>query len=580
MLSYLRIQGLALLEDVTIEFPAGLSILTGETGAGKSIIVDALALTRGARGRTELVRDGADAAVVEAQFELDQTTAQRVDLVLAAHGIPVVGCDGLVVQRAVSRAGRGRSSLQSTLTTQAVLSEVGEQLVDICSQHEHNSLTRVARHMDLLDAFGGLQADAEAYLAVYRRMCDASEALERLRDQIAEGTRRADYLRFQIEEIERVAPQPGEYEALSRRRRLLREAHRWLAFAREASEVLYEADDGIAGRLGSLLEQVRAGADGSESLAEVGEQLATAQIACEEAAREVGRFSRELDIEPGELERVDERVHQLESLRHKHGAEPDALSGHLADMKEELETLENAAERIDQAETRERELHQECVRRARTLRDGRRRVAKELGRAIEEELRALHIPEARLEVEVTAVEDERLGPRGIDRVQLVFSANAGEPPAALSRVASGGELSRVLLAIKGVLATGDPVATYVFDEVDAGVGGAVAESIGRRLHRASRERQVLCITHLPQIAAFADAHYRVDKLTRSGRTVVSVARLAEDERVEELARMLGGSRITASARDHAAQLLADAGHERVRKRGTWQSGRPSRARPR
>jgi DNA repair protein RecN (Recombination protein N) len=579
MLSYLRIQGLALLDDVTIEFPAGMSILTGETGAGKSIIVDALTLLRGARGRSELVRDGAEAAVVEAQFDLDEATAQRVDLGLAAHGMPTVGGDGLVVQRVVPIGGRGRSSLQSTLTTQAVLSEVGEQLVDICSQHEHNSLTRVARHMDLLDAFGGLQTDAKTYGGVYRRMCDASEALEQLRNKTAEGARRAAYLRFQIEEIERVAPQSGEHEALCRRRKLLRDAHHWLAFAREAQEVLYEADDGIAGRLGALLEQVRSGAEGSETLAEVGEQLATAQIACEEAAREVVRFASELDIEPGELERVDERVHQLESLRHKHGVEPDALGEHLARMQAELETLENAADRIDELETRQRQLREECLRRARRLRDGRRRAAKDLGHAIEDELRALHIPEARLEVEVTAAENDRLGPRGSDRVQLLFSANAGEPPAPLSRVASGGELSRVLLAIKGVLSTGDPVATYVFDEVDAGVGGAVAEAIGRRLHNASRERQVLCITHLPQIAAYADAHYRVDKVMRSGRTVVSVSRLAEDERVEELARMLGGARITASARDHAAQLLADARRSGSRKRGASRGRRPSRTRP-
>jgi DNA repair protein RecN (Recombination protein N) len=580
MLSYLRIQGLALLEDVTIGFPSGMSILTGETGAGKSIIVDALSLLRGARGRAELVRDGADAAVVEAQFELDEATAERVDLELATHGVPRVGPDGLVLQRVVSRAGRGRSSLQSTLTTQAVLSEVGEQLVDICSQHEHNSLTRVARHMDLLDAFGGLQTDAGNYAGVYRRMRDAIETLEKVREQTAEGARRADYLRFQIDEIERIAPQPGEHEALCRRRRLLRDAQHWLAFARQAQEVLYEADDGIAGRLGSLLEQARAGADGSESLAEVGEQLATAQIACEEAAREVVRFSRELDIDPGELERVEERVHQLETLRHKHGVEPDDLGVHLARMQDELEALETATERIAELETRERDLREDCMRRARSLRDARRRAARQLGHAIEEELRALHIPEARLEVEITAVEDDRLGPRGIDSVQLLFSANAGESPAPLSRVASGGELSRVLLAIKGVLATGDPVATYVFDEVDAGVGGAVAEAIGRRLHRASRKRQVLCITHLPQIAAFADAHYRVDKLMRSGRTVVSVSRLGEDERVEELARMLGGARITASARDHATQLLGDARRNGTRKRAASRAKRTSRTRSR
>lgn len=558
MLSYLHIRGLALLDDVALELGRGMNVLTGETGAGKSIIVDALALLRGARGRAEIVRQGADAARASAQFELDAANLRRLAPALDELGLPLEGRESLVLERVVGRAGRGRSVVQAVLTTQGMLERVGEQLIDICSQHEHHSLTHVARHLDLLDAYAGLDADVAAYAALFQQWQAAAQAAADLRRRAAEGAARADFLRFQIEEIERVSPEPGELDALKSRLLLLRDAHRWAAFARQAHDVLYESDDAIAGRLAMLLDEARRGSDSSRLLGEIHEQLIAAQVACEEAASAAARFASEMSFEPGELEVAEERLHELEALRRKHGGDLDGLQAKVAAMQAELSEIDNADEHLAALDERAAELLASCTELARALHARRAAAGEGLARAVEAELVALHIPRARLEAKVDQLPPEQLGPRGLDRVEFLFSANPGEPLAPLNRVASGGELSRVLLAVKSVLSTGDSVTTYVFDEVDAGVGGAVAEAIGRRLHTASRQRQVLCITHLPQIAAFADAHFRVEKHTHAGRTTTRVLRLSDEDRVEELARMLGGSRVTASAREHAQALIAEA----------------------
>jgi len=284
------------------------------------------------------------------------------------------------------------------------------------------------------------------------------------------------------------------------------------------------------------------------------EQLTTAKAACEEADHLVTRLGSEVEIDPGELERSEERLHQLTTLLRKHHSLDD-LAAVLANMRQELDALEHADERIDKLAERAATLEAECRVKANELHVKRADASKDLSRALEQELAALHLPKARLEARVEQLEAHQLNSRGLDRVEFLFSANPGEPPAPLTRVASGGELSRVLLALKGVVTHSDSVATYVFDEVDAGVGGAVAEAIGLRLQRASVDSQVLCITHLPQIAACADAHFRVEKHTHQGRTTTRVERLDADERIEELARMLGGRKLTSSAREHAKALL-------------------------
>jgi DNA repair protein RecN (Recombination protein N) len=531
-------------------------VLTGETGAGKSIIVGALSLLRGARGKGELVREGMEAAIVDAQFEPETRSVDRIVRLLEDHGLPGDEPDSLVMQRIVPRTGRGRSFVQGSLTTAAVLGHVGEELIDICSQHEHHFLTHTARHLDVLDAYAGLHDERSHYAELYAAWREARSQLQALRARISEGAGRADYLRFQIDEIDRIAPEAGEYEMLRRKVALMRGARRWLEFAQEAHQELYEADDAIASRLSTLSERARAGAEDSDALGAIHEQLVAAQVACEEAAQLCARFGAELDLDPMELERSEDRLHELESLRRKHDVEPDALVERVALMRDELETIEHADQHLDALQARVDELEAKARDAAGKLHTRRRAAAKGLARDVEGELRALHIRAAKIEVAVERHADNELGPHGLDAVEFLFCANEGEPLAPLRKVASGGELSRVLLALKGVLAAGDRVATYVFDEVDAGVGGAVAEAIGRRLKQAARRHQVLCITHLPQIAAFADAHFRVEKAKTKGRTVTRVVQLSAEERIEELARMLGGRTITKSAREHARELLS------------------------
>jgi DNA repair protein RecN (Recombination protein N) len=566
MLGYLRIRGLALLDDVTLELSPGMNVLTGETGAGKSIIVEALSLLRGARGRPELVRQGEDAATVDACFQPVEPVWSRLRATLDEQGVPVDEHEEVVLRRVVPKLGRGRSFVQATPTTQAALARVGEQLVDICSQHEHHFLTHPARHLEVLDAWAKLEALRGEHAQAYRVLREADERRCELTERARQAGTRGDYLRFQIDELEVVSPQPGEHEGLRRRLGLLRDAQRWAEFARDAHAALYEADDAIASRLAGLLDRARRGGEGSDLLSQMQEQLAAAQVACEEAAQSAARFAGELELEPGELELAEERMHELEGLRRKHGVDVDALAEKLEQMREELASLERVEDDLGALDEEATRMRAACQASAKQLHTARVAAAAGLARAVETELRTLHMPGARLEVRVEPREPEAPGPTGSDDVQFLFTANPGEPLAPLSRVASGGELSRVLLAIKNALALEDRVATYVFDEVDAGVGGAVAVAIGRRLRAAAASHQVLCVTHLPQIAAFADAHYRVDKRMHKGRTITRVARLSDEERVEELARMLGGEAIGDSAREHARQLLADAQKSRPGKR--------------
>jgi DNA repair protein RecN (Recombination protein N) len=569
VLDYLRVRGLALLDDVALEFEPGMNVLTGETGAGKSIIVDALTLLRGGRARAELVRDGEDAARVEAQFTVRGSIGRQLRPLLERLEVELED-ETLVLERHLRRSARGRIAIQSNLSTLASLAEIGSELVEICSQHEHHSLTHVAHHLELLDAFAELDTKPapEGLLADYaehhQRWRALAERIADIRERETERLQRADYLRFQIEELERVSPEAGEYDQLRTRLSVLRRTHELAGFAAAAQAQLYDNDDAIASQLAVLLDRARRLPAGIAALVELGEQLDAAKIACEEAASAAARLVDELEVGPGELELAQERLHELERLRRKHGCEVDELLARLELMRDELAALDSTEGELGVLEQREAELWRACSERADRLHDARVAAAEGLARAIESELDALHIPTARLAVELQDAGDieqlgrPRLGPRGRDRAELRFSANPGEPLAPLSKVASGGELSRVLLAVKSVLSTQQRVSTYVFDEVDAGVGGAVAEAIGLRLRRAASSNQVLCITHLPQIAAYADAHFRVHKQVLDGRTVTRVERLDDDARIEELARMLGGKKVTRSAREHARELIEQA----------------------
>jgi DNA repair protein RecN (Recombination protein N) len=560
MLSYLRIRGLALLEDVTIELGSGLNVLTGETGAGKSIIVDALTLLRGSRVRTDIVRTGKDSAIVDAEFDLEGELQTSVVNHLTEHGVAESSDEGgLVIQRSVSRTGRGRTFINAQLTTLDVLGGLGELLVDICSQHEHHSLTQVGKHIELLDGFIGADLPLERYSMAYLAYRELLAEKARLVDKAKAAAEHREFLRFQLEELEQVAPKPGEFEELEKKLDILRDAQRWAELGREAEQWLYEADDSVVERIGRLLDRARRGSDKSPRLAEFADQLQIAQVACDDALRIIQRFVSELELEPGALEQTEERFYELSSLRRKHGSSNVDLPAKLESLRKELDELEHVEQTLTALDERLEQTKTKALKLAEELRDKRRTAARRLATALQKELSTLHMPLARFEAKLDALGEDQLGPRGFDRVEFLLSANPGEDLAPLTKVASGGELSRVLLAVRGVLSgSAGSVATYIFDEVDAGVGGAIAASIGQRLAHAAQKSQVLCITHLPQIAAYGDAHFHVEKQVEGDRTITLVRKLTDEQRIDELARMLGGARITESAREHARQLIEDA----------------------
>jgi DNA repair protein RecN (Recombination protein N) len=564
MLTCLRIRDLAIIDSLEVELGPGLNVVTGETGAGKSIMVDALELVLGGKGRAELVRTGAAQAEVEALFDLsEEDPALREQL--AALGIEHE--KELVIRRVLASNGRTRGFVNGRLATAQQLTELTRGLADISSQHEHHTLTNPATHLGYLDAFAKLASQrervGEAYLAARR----AHEALQELEKHIGNRAQREDLLRFQAKEIEEVGPRVGEEAELSEQRDRLRHADTLMRLSGDAAEALYDRDGSICEELAQAAHHVAEAATLDATLRDLSAQLEAARSQLEEAARELGRYTRGIQADPAALAELEERLHALTKLKRKYGGSLEAVLDHLARTQKELAAfddyegtnaeLRNAYDRALGAAAKE----------ARTLSKHRKLAANKLAGAISEELSALGMGGARITVEVSALEGRsgeldvdgaRLSSTGIDRAELLIAPNKGELPRPLSKVASGGELSRAMLAIKRVLAGLGPAGMYVFDEVDSGVGGAVAEVIGRKIRDVAQHRQVLCITHLPQIAVFADTHLKVEKAIVDERTCSTVRRLNKSEQEAEIARMLGGLKITAKTRAAAAEMLKDA----------------------
>lgn len=560
MLAQLTVRNVVLIERLVLELAPGFNVVTGETGAGKSMVVDALSLVLGGRARPDLVRGGAEEAEVEALFEL--SPGSRAAAKLEAAGIPSER--ELVVRRVVQVEGRSRAYVNGRLCTAAQLAEIAADLCDIASQHESVSLTDPGTHVEYLDAFGRLEGDR---LRVAEQVDALAEVLRELEAASAQERGRAerdDFLRWQMREIDELEPRDGEETELEHERGRLRHAEKLQAATRHAAERLYEGEGAICdelGRLASELDQA-AGIDGS--LAPLARTVESARGELSDAARALARYAETVEASPERLAEVEERAFRLQKLLRKHGPTTADLLAYRAGLARELASLESASERVGELEAEKSRRATEAGTAARALSRKRRDAAEKLADAIGRELSQLGMGRARVVVDVqpTAsagdallVDGARLTRAGIDRVEFLIAPNRGEEPRPLRRIASGGELSRALLALKRVLADQGPAGTYVFDEVDAGVGGAVAEVIGRSIADIARHRQVLCITHLPQIAALADAHFVVDKTESRGRTHTSVKRLEQAERVEEIARMIGGIKVGDATRRAAAELL-------------------------
>lgn len=549
MLTLLRVTGFALIDEIELPLGAGLTVITGETGAGKSILVEALGLLRGGRASSDLIRAGAEEARVEAIFDLPGES--EVKQTLAADGRDVA--DGLVVRRAVARTGRGRIHLGGSLATAADLGATVGKLCDITSQHDQQLLMDPESQLAMLDAFAGNASLLAEAKTAFQSLSEARAELAVFDADARTRAEREDLLRFQLHELEEADLKPGEDEALRLERERCKGAEKFLAACTRGEESLYSGEDAAAGRIASVAREVGALAAIDPALTPVVESLRAAQAQVEDAASSLAHYAGKLRFEPERLAEVEERLFLIGRLIRKHGGSVEAVIARRDQIMRDLGELGSFEEGLSSRQAAVAEVEKRMTALAESLAERRRKSARTLGKRIDETLRDLGLGGARVSV---VVEDrESLGSKGRDRVRFLFAPNPGEEPRPLDRIASGGELSRVMLAVTQALAKEGEATTYVFDEVDTGVGGGTAEVIGRKLAAIARHKQVLVVTHLAQIAAFADRHVKVHKESTKSRTSVRVAVLSEAERKSEIARMLGGATPTAQAAAHAEEML-------------------------
>jgi DNA repair protein RecN (Recombination protein N) len=559
LIETLRIENLAIVDRVELDFGPGLNVLTGETGAGKSIVLGALSLLAGARASADGIREGSDDAAVEAVFQ----TARLADLEgeLERRGIETDD-HLLVIRRTLSRAGRGRSRVGGELVPVATLADLCAGRLEISSQHDSHSLLRADVHGRLLDTSGGLLAVRSEVASGHAALREIDDALAQLRAAARERIQRLEFLRFQVEEIDAAKLDPEAHEALRTERGRLAHAGR-LGEEGAAALAQLSGDPGgdgssAADLLGDAARRLKALENLDPELAALGDRLDGVLLEARDVALELERVVDGIEADPARLAGADARLHAVEVLQRKYGASVEEVLAFRDRAGSELATLESADARIEALETEREAGIAQLSAAADRLSRGRKKAARKLAREVQASLRELSMPEARFAVSLDAADvphDVPCGPTGREAPEFRFSANPGEPLRPLRRIASGGELSRAFLGIKRALRESDAGMVLVFDEVDAGIGGRAADRVGRTLAELAQNHQVLCITHLPQVAAFADTHFRVTKSTRDGRAAVEIAEVRGAERIEEIARMAGGDKVGEATRRHARDLL-------------------------
>src|SRR5213596_793277 len=541
MLRELRIRNFAVIESVAVEFRPGLNVLTGETGAGKSMLIDAILLVLGARAQTDVIRSDADAATVEAVFDVEPRGPVAVTLEEAGLALD----DGvLVARRELSRSGRHRAFINDAAVTVALLERLGDHLVEVHGQHEHQRLLEPARQLELLDRFADAEELRERVAGLVAKFRAARAEAERTRAAERDRAQREDLLRFQLSELDGARLRPGEEEELRQERRRLQHADKLTAGFAEVAALLDDDRDSATARLHRATRILGDLARLDPAVAAPVEPLDAAQAQLEEVLAAVRVLRESVLAEPGRLEAIDERLDVLTRLKRKYGDTEEAMLKFRDEVAAEFDRFARHEEILAAEERRLGELQAELGQAAAELSERRRAATESLGPAVERELRALGMERSRFRIELERAEREDVSPRGLERVEFRLSTNPGEEVRPLARVASGGELSRTMLGLTTVLAKADRVPTMVFDEVDAGIGGRVAAVVAQKL---------------AAVAARADHHVRVSKSLRAGRSRVAVEGLAGDARVEEIARMLAGERVTDTARGHARELLGASG---------------------
>jgi DNA repair protein RecN (Recombination protein N) len=562
VLKELRITNFAIIDELHVHFSQGLHVFTGETGAGKSIIIEALSLALGGRASAEMIRAGEDTATIEAAFDVGGD-AEVVELA-RAHGIEVSD-EELVIKRAIS-ASRNRVYVNGALSTVSVLELLGAKLVEIHGQYEQQTLLHPEHQLDIFDSYAGVLELRRALERRYYYLQGLRKRLTELNAETEERARRQQLLQFQLQEIDQARLRPGEEEELKGERHVLMHTEKLLQITQGSSELLYAGEDTLVERLGRVLSALDEVSAIDPVLKPVSEELRAALYQVEEAGRTLGDYASRVEFDPVRLAEIEERLAELSTLKRKYGAMVEDILTIRGNLASDLESLQHQAENIDalhgEIGTTEHQVREQAL----DLSRRRLAVGATLAQAVERELHALSMSAARFVITFRRTPDPagfisvegapvQLTPAGIESVEFLFTSNPGEEPRPLAKIASGGEVSRVMLALKSILAAVEQVPTLVFDEVDTGIGGGVAEVVGRKLKALTQTAQVFCITHLPQVASRGDIHFLIEKQVVLGRTVTTVRPLTQRERVDEIARMSGGLVITETTRKLAAELL-------------------------
>lgn len=554
MLNELSITNFAIIDEIHVSFSEGLNVISGETGAGKSIIIGAVSLLLGDRATTDMIRTQADTATVEAVFDI--SCNKPLQDKITDMGFP--SGDELVIRRIISNAGKNRAFLNGQSATLMNLSTVSELLINICGQHEHQVILNAENHIDILDEFGGCLPERTFYEEFYNQYQQVRNQIEKLNHLRKSREEKADLYKFQLKEIQDIDPQPSEDLLLADEKKILANAQKLADYAHRAYDLLYGDGDCAMVKLKEVQNQVKEIKKIDAGLKIADADMEGSFIALQEAALILRDYGKNIYFDSGRIAAIDDRLELLNRLKRKHGGSLDAVLDKKREIEESLKTVFSLEEELEKLNQQEGSIKENLRRSAEILSQRRKQAATKLKEAVDREIRALNMPHASFNVNFQNMADDdsdTFGPKGRDEIEFYLSANKGEESRPLIKVASGGELSRIILALKNVLSRTGSVASIIFDEVDNGIGGAVAEIVGRKLKEVSVNHQVICITHLPQIACFGDNHMYVSKKVVKGRTVTFVEELDDQQKIEEISRMLGGVHVTKATREHAREMM-------------------------
>lgn len=556
MLKELSIRNLAIIDNISVSFVEGLTVVSGETGAGKSIIIGAVGLLLGERASTDVIRSSENSAVIEALFDIRGKNHVKEKLKNMGYGSD----DELVVKRVVSRTGKNRIYINGNLTTLSMLSSLSEVLVNICSQHEHQTILNAENHIDIIDEFGGLIPRRSEYSDLFNDYQSLKEKLSQLESTNRKKQEREEFLKFQLQEIEAGDIKPGEDVSLQEERKILSNAKKLGDCAGESHEILYAGEGTLLEKLSLVIQRIQEINEIDTRFSISKTELDSIYFSLEDISFRLRDYMAGILFDPAQLDEIDERLEYLGRMKRKYGGTLDDVFRKKNEIRKELDTIssvEEEIERISEEIIRKKGL---VLEKARALSHQRRVVAQRLAEDIEHEIHTLRMENTAFDVKFVRQPDDDdpepvMHSKGIDAVEFYLSTNVGEELKPLHRIASGGELSRIVLAMKKVLARTGSVSTIIFDEVDTGIGGATAEIVGKKLRDVSEHHQVICITHLPQIVCFGKNHFLVSKHVSGDRTKAEMRVLSESERLEEITRMLGGVTVTQKTREHAHEMM-------------------------